>query len=1506
MENQVNNSEEVREFKFVNIGGKYVASTYFNTAFNNFFFTIEFILKQVGVTKKVLNILDWKEEKVAEVLQYFYDLTFDAQKKDEVLETLKKRMSDKLLKEKIGIKKAEIKNKNSEQYRDISPKDIELGYDDLKNLEKSANDSAEKIVQEVEKLLALSDDKLLKFQKLLFNKIPGFAPMMAEVVSHENKKVQDKKDKGTSKEEKEQLKLHQKGMTYETLFKYLILIAKAFVYYRNFYTHKNPYNTPEEEYQQNIRECKSFFLMKSVFDSSRRIDKRRNLVSTQNMKDLTGNGKNQRKTKVENGYIESDKFYFKIIGDSFESSDYKGHTLSDFGRMFFCCLFLSNHDVLKFIEKEQLMEKSPFKLSENELKNKQEAENDRITKENQARAKNGEIPLSPRTIEPKESITNEIVKDMLCVYHIRLPREKRIDSQETESTLVMDMLNELRKCPSELYETFSPDGKRKFEKDVTPDEKNGTPEIVKMIRHTDRFPHLALRYIDETKSLDDIRFQVRLGCYRYCFYNKICVDGKPDVRVWQKEINGFGLYKDIEAKRKQDWADKFQESVEKIVDQKYGEAELLQLEKDKAGQPDYVTDVKTSYNIHANRIGMTWGLPEGIYFPSLGRIEEKTNEKETYKAPESKVKMIVPKCTMSIYELPALLFYQYLYDEYGKRYDKYKALNAATIIKNKYEGLVAFFCAVKKGTSIEELNTLMTNMGINQRDLPQSIITYLNDAYSKEKKDFALFVENKRNKHVIQKLSDCLSEVQRRKKVFEKKNQKIESTDNKVGSKGYEDIRHGTLARYLAKSFVMWQPTKNNGKDKITGLNYNKMMSFLAAYGQKSTLEDLKNLLKSAKLLDGEIPHPFLDSVLNTNPQNTEALYRKYLNREEKTINNLLALLRLEENVKDLEEYAKKLDSLTSGLSEKDLNIIKLSSIGKVKNQVKSVPNKEDMVRVLVTSICNWIGRDVSDSNLKKWLKQVLSSANVDSIKNIIKQRKQDLLKSSVHPFLQESLSQSTNFEELYIKYLTNEKELIESTKSINIPFAHEDATKWKVDAKEETAKYYKDYAARYLKMPDNQHDAIIMLPDGLFKEAVLELLSAMCDDEKNNLGINDVNSIPQVKEELRQMLKDPSLNQNMSYVIQSYFKKVMDDENQSFYTISGDYKRAYEPFTKLYGKQVGNTTEVQRYYMDAETLKNRLKLNASEIKKQFESRPNLKNIKNIDAAVISIKSKINEVKDIEKRIRRYKTQDVMLFLCARKLLINILSPKEDKNNESKNNVKSKASTLKLQDFNFDKDFNFLSEGENGAKVSYTYEYKNGIKITQQGLSLKNYGNIYRVLSDPKLDSLMKRLKEAESKDEKIESVTFNDLTSEFAKFEDSRPRIFETIHELEDEVLNSNEGVLKNPNCSEFYKERPDGSKFAKRNSFSELVKLQKDYDSEDASVMVHIRNAVGHGHYDFNFKELKDNEKDTPKIPEIASKMESMMKKRKNHECQKYSSQPKSKISQVDSNDLPVENGE
>ena len=943
--------------------------------------------------------------------------------------------------------------------------------------------------------------------------------------------------------------------------------------------------------------------------------------------------------------VERDDFFYKI-----STGEGENKTLSDFGKLLFGCLFLTRHYARLFVDEERLFKNSPYGYNQ-----------------------------------------DMIIREMLTIYHINLPKEKRIDPQSTKGALALDMLNEISKCPIELYEVLSAEGKSFFEIKSTESDDDDT---VKMIRHSDRFPTLAMRYIDETELFKDIRFQVRLGKYRFNFYERQCIDGTQQVRSWQKEINGFGRLQEVEAEKKKRWKKLIQQRETVMTEQEYGNIELEQLPNDTADSQPYVTDMRTSYYIEANHIGMSWDLKNGMYVPAL---KVKKDEAGNNKAD---VVQLAPMCTMSVYDIPAMLFYQYLY----QKSENMDLPSAEDIIKNKYEAIKAFYNALSEGVSKSDLLALMKEKGLTMADLTDKIKKYL-DTDNLPLKFFKKAEKEKLVRHTIQLLSNIVADVERRVESFKDKKKRIGTPDNKYGKKGYADIRHGKLAQYLAQSLLLWQPTKANGKDKLTGLDYSQLQAFLATYGQQTDILMLETVLKNAKLKDSPIPHPFIGGVLAKQPKHIEELYLYYLESELRHASHLKQ--QLEEN------------------------------------------------------------RDI-DKNLQE------------------------------------------------------------------IAFSGANMERWKMA--ETVDGYYQNYAKRCLVA--GGQDTPVVLPDGLFTDWIIKLLKS--DNRKNQQFIKLLND---------------NKPKNATYLIQLYYKYVLEDSCQPFYDANNkQFNRAYRPFSVLADQHKAN--ELLPRFMTANEIAEQLKANlGNKIADYVRQNRKLKTPKDKEEMKLTLKRQIDEVSKTEKTIRRYRTEDMVLYMVAKDLFVKLIS--EDviyKDIQVKERAEKKAKTLKLKNMGSD------ANEYTGLRFDYKYRTKDGneLLISQEGLSLKNYGNIYRALADERMETLALGLLE-----KGIKATTFAEITSEFANYDKERSEVFKVAHEIEQEAYDKCN--LKN-----------DDTGYVRNSFINMLIKL--DYSEKDIDLIKSIRNAICHNSYEnIDLIELEMTNEEECKLPNIARNMRKAMRNKR-----------------------------
>ena len=508
------------------------------------------------------------------------------------------------------------------------------------------------------------------------------------------------------------------------------------------------------------------------------------------VKALDKNGKVIKDNKGRPQFEFRDKEnYYYALKDAYAN-------LSDIGIVFFACLFLEKRYAAMFLDAIK-----PWPQDFNEVERK-------------------------------------AVLEVFTVYHIHLPREK-YDSTRPEYALGLDMLNELQKCPKELFDILSAKSRDALSVDIKADRPDVVTDDgvtlkdgkVQMRRVRDRFAPLALQYLDSQKAFSDIRFMVRLGHYRFKFYKKQCVaDNAPDtLRVLQKEINGFGRLDEMEAARKKNYTPLFKATCVKTNDKGI---EVHELVPDAPDSAPYITDTKAHYLIDNNRVGLRIDNP--LFLPSL------RGEKGAPVQFAGGISLLSPQAWLSTYELPGLVFYQYLYgtyDGHGKHFP-----SAEEIIKSYISAYEKIFVDLLEGSfdGWDEYAYAPLTLG----DLPQKI------------KGFILHpsatIDPRFQEKANNRIDDMIKWTEAEITGFDTKLKKLSDKGNKLGKKKYVDLRPGSIASCLVRDILFFTPVSEE-KAKITSANYNSLQSALAL--SELGTSRVKDILRG-------LNHPFVMDAL--------------------------------------------------------------------------------------------------------------------------------------------------------------------------------------------------------------------------------------------------------------------------------------------------------------------------------------------------------------------------------------------------------------------------------------------------------------------------------------------------------------------------------------------------------------------------------------------------------------------------------------------------------------------
>lgn len=357
------------------------------------------------------------------------------------------------------------------------------------------------------------------------------------------------------------------------------------------------------------------------------------------------------------------------------------------------------------------------------------------------------------------------------------------------ASLGLDMLNELTKIPKELSETLSVDCLYKYLA------SDGEDDLRSRIRYQDRFVPLALEFISQSDEFKDFRFYTYVGNYVYKGYIKRLIDGTDKERYLSDRLCGF--YKSVN------------DASSDAIAQKYG------VEIKDSNEPDYM--LPDSFRPHVLR-----ATPHFVI--NNNNIGIKICGNDCFPVVNGKgVESPEPDYWLSIYELPAMLFYAYLREKNGKRFKDYK--------------------------SIRELIE-----GVEKK------------ADEKNDRDKGALMARHIDKEIIWTQTK-LDEV---KRLEEKK-------VAAYGKKGRVVLKSGRMADLLAHDMVRLQPA-TKGSDKITGANFQALQVSLA-YFKRDILADV---FSRAMLTTGNHRHPFLYRIDVSHCSSLRDFYVAYLGERRK------------------------------------------------------------------------------------------------------------------------------------------------------------------------------------------------------------------------------------------------------------------------------------------------------------------------------------------------------------------------------------------------------------------------------------------------------------------------------------------------------------------------------------------------------------------------------------------------------------------------------------------------
>ncbi|EGQ18444.1 type VI-B CRISPR-associated RNA-guided ribonuclease Cas13b [Prevotella pallens] len=468
--------------------------------------------------------------------------------------------------------------------------------------------------------------------------------------------------------------------------------------------------------------------------------------------------------------------------------------------------------------------------------------------------------------ESYQKMTNEV----FCRSRMLLPK-LRLQSTQTQDWILLDMLNELIRCPKSLYERLREEDRKKFRVpiEIADEDYDAEQEPFKnaLVRHQDRFPYFALRYFDYNEIFTNLRFQIDLGTYHFSIYKKQIGDYKESHHLTHK-LYGFERIQEFTKQNRPDEWRKFVKTFNSF----------------ETSKEPYIPETTPHYHLENQKIGIRFRNDNDKIWPSLKTNSEK-NEKSKYKLDKS----FQAEAFLSVHELLPMMFYYLLLKTENtdndneietkkkeNKNDKQEKHKIEEIIENKITEIYALYDAFANGkiNSIDKLEEYCKGKDIEIGHLPKQMIAILKS----EHKDMA--TEAKR------KQEEMLADVQKSLESLDNQiNEEIENVERKNSS-----LKSGEIASWLVNDMMRFQPVQKDNEgnplnnSKANSTEYQMLQRSLALYNKE---EKPTRYFRQVNLIESSNPHPFLNNTEWEKCNNILSFYRSYLEAKKNFLESL-------------------------------------------------------------------------------------------------------------------------------------------------------------------------------------------------------------------------------------------------------------------------------------------------------------------------------------------------------------------------------------------------------------------------------------------------------------------------------------------------------------------------------------------------------------------------------------------------------------------------------------------
>ncbi|MCA0230270.1 MAG: type VI-B CRISPR-associated RNA-guided ribonuclease Cas13b [Bacteroidetes bacterium] len=451
-------------------------------------------------------------------------------------------------------------------------------------------------------------------------------------------------------------------------------------------------------------------------------------------------------------------------------------------------------------------------------------------------------------------------------YCLKVP-DIRLGNENPKQSLLLDMLTELNKCPKELFNHLTEDDKKEFEPNLdetsstnvllnstnyeffdTDEVEEAIRELTAQKRHSDRFPYLALRFLDETMAFSQLRFQLSLGKIIIKKPYQKTILGQPNDRIITKKLNVFG--------RISDFLNREKEIIRALSNDQ--NVDFLEFEQ-----------FFPHYNINNNKIAFYFLNDSDLTEENLeSRLRDQENRQ--------------PTGFLSIHDLPKLVLLHLLApSEVQKTLQRFINDNNPAFfdlellanIKSKVVYEPSTFTkrsehqyrdADKQEEETEKQQEYQTLLNQRKRLLEQHLPKGVKINQIPEKVlDFLMNIsEPNENKVIHQKIKSIKDEA----KTL------LQRVKNKQAAN--EIPKLGELATFLTRDIINMVVSEEL-KKKITSPYSNKLQNKIAFFSLSK--QEIISLLSELQLLNNEKGHVFLSSRLILESNGLLSFYKSYL-----------------------------------------------------------------------------------------------------------------------------------------------------------------------------------------------------------------------------------------------------------------------------------------------------------------------------------------------------------------------------------------------------------------------------------------------------------------------------------------------------------------------------------------------------------------------------------------------------------------------------------------------------